>query len=703
MPTPSHSDDPSSDRSDVSATEKETSGTSSDHGAENPLSPVAASAESEDAPREGDDSASRSTPVDAADSGGAANSDDAADSGDAAGGAQPADAPEPASADASPQDSPEAPDPSDHGAPAETEDDGPATLGELKEPQRLHPLTLLQRVLASLPAIALLLVPVVMNPSSENVFYLFTTVVYGVIALPSILLQYYRFSYRLTEKQIIIQSGVFNRKNRSIPIERVQNVQIEQNLLARLATIAKVKIETAGSTGTEGVLEYVSLNEAHRIRQVIRSFQRDGIGESAEATTSEELKREAQAFQPDVEGDGGRPVKDRPDAAERSREPSDAKATQSPTETSELFRMSLARVLLSGMFRFSLVYIAVVFSVFQFVEPDTLLNYVMASRSQVQSFFDTIYDSPFLAALVTIVFASFFGWLTGILINLTRYYNFHLWLDGDKLRKRHGLFTVTEGTIPLEKVQALIIRTNPLMEAFGWYALEAQTVGLDVNEQGHRVVVPFARLRDVLDIGRNVRSFSLPETFESVSPLTIRRSFVRYLVALSVAVAPAAYFYPADWWHPMEVALPWWSYTLTPLLLGWAYLQYRFHGYRVRGDGLYVRRGVIGRYIWILPTEKQHVYYSTASVFQRRLGLKTVFVDTAGAAGFAYPEIVDVPENAADHTMHRLYEQFETLYQDRIRAATGSADTRLTAEERPQLPSQTPSEETSRQASTEKG
>ena len=610
-------------------------------------------------------------------------------------------------------------------------DNGPATLGELKEPQRLHPLTLLQRVLASLPAVALLLVPVVMNPSSQNVFYLFTTVVYGVIALPSILLQYYRFSYRLTEKQIVIQSGVFNRKNRSIPIERVQNVQIEQNLLARAATIAKVKIETAGSTGTEGVLEYVSLSEAHRIRQVIRSFQRDRMGrttgalaeessvedavEGSLADTQEQVAEGPQPPQTNVEGDGGRPAPEEqgpeaegPEAEglegvgpEAARPPSQQsaykrstyeKASRSPTETSELFRMSLARVLLSGMFRFSLVYIAVVFSVFQFVEPDTLLNYVMASRSQVQAFFDTIYDSPFLAALVTIVFASFFGWLTGILINLTRYYNFHLWLDGDKLRKRHGLFTVTEGTIPIEKVQALIIRTNPFMEAFGWYALEAQTVGLDVNEQGHRVVVPFARLCDVLDIGRNVRSFDLPEAFKSVSPLTIRRSFVRYIVALSVAVAPAAYFYPADWWHPMEVALPWWSYTLTPLLLGWAYLRYRFHGYRVQDDGLYVRRGVIGRYIWVLPTEKQHVYYSTASVFQRRLGLKTVFVDTAGAAGFAYPEIVDVPENAADGTMNRLYEQFETLYQNRIRTTTGSANTRLTADERPQLPSQAPSQ-----------
>jgi len=357
-------------------------------------------------------------------------------------------------------------------------------------------------------------------------------------------------------------------------------------------------------------------------------------------------------------------------------------------ETNELFQMPLERVLLSGMFRFSLVYIAVVFSVFQFVEPDTLLNYVMASRSQVQSVFDTIYDSPALAVGVTIIFASFFGWLTGILINLTRYYNFHLWLEGDKLRKRHGLFTVREGTIPLEKVQALILRTNPLMEAFGWYALEAQTVGIDVDEQGHRVVVPFAQIKDVLDIGRRIRAFSLPDTFTSVSPLTIRRSFARYTVGLSVLVAPAVYFYPETWWHPLDVAAPYWAFALTPLLLVWAYLQYLRHGYDIGEEALYIRRGVIGRYIWVLPTEKQHVYYTTASVFQRRLGLKSFFVDTAGAGGFAYPDVVDVPADVADNALDHLYGRFETLYENRIRAATGSADTRLSAEERPQLPNE---------------
>ncbi len=557
--------------------------------------------------------------------------------------------------------------------------DRPATLGELHEPQRLHSLTLLQRLLASLPILVFLLIPVVSNPSSQNVFYLFMTVAYGAMTLPAILLQYYRFSYRLTEKQIVIQSGVFNRKNRSIPIERVQNVQIEQNLIARLASIAKVKIETAGSSTTEGVLEYVGLQEAHRIRQAVRSFQRT----SAERRRSDEPRTPAAEAGAVGVGSG-----DADSPSEEPAEASDPADTRPSTaeHAQRLFHMPLQRVLLSGMFRFSLVYIAVIFSVFQFFEPDTLLNYVLASRSQMQTFVDAAYASPAIAAAVTVTFAVFFGWLTGIAINLSRYYGFRLWLDGDKLRKRHGLFTVTEGTIPLEKVQALILRTSPLMQVFGWYALEVQTVGLNVDEQGHRVVVPFAQLSTVLDIGNEVHAFDLPASMSPVSILTVRRRFVRYTLVLAAAIAPAVYFYPADWWHPLGVTLPWWGFGLTPLLALWAYLQYRNHGYDVRGDSLFVRRGVIARYTWILPTKKHHVFYTTASLFQRRLNLKTLFVDTAGAAAFAYPEVIDLPAGEADAVIHQLHDRFRQLYRERIQRATGSADTRLSADERPQLP-----------------
>ena len=533
--------------------------------------------------------------------------------------------------------------PSSGSAPSEA--DASTPLGAVREPQRLHPLTLLLRVGASLPALAVILLPTLQNPSSENVVSVVLSILYGLVALPAIVLQYLRFSYRITPQQIVIQKGVLRRQNRSIPIERIQNIQIQQNLVARLIGLAKVTIETAGSSATEGSLEYVGLSDAHEIRQAVRSFQHRSTDDAEDVAPP-------------------------PEAAD--------------SET--LFAMPLPRVLLSGAFRFSLFYIALVFSALQLVDPEAIVQRFLRSQGRIDQITETMAAYPVLTVLATIVVAGILGWISGVLIHLARYYGFQLWLDDDKLRKRHGLFTVTEGTVPLKKVQALILRTNPFMRAFGWYELEVQTVGMNVDEQGHRVIAPFAQYDDILALAQRVRSFELPEAFGSVSRLTIRRRFFRYTLALSALLLPGAYFWPAGWWHPGGAALPWWGFLLVPLILGWALLQYHNHGYAVRDDGLYIRRGVLSHYLWILPTEKFHAFHATASLFQRRLNLKTLFVDTAGAAAFAYPEVIDLPAAEADAQLDRLYGRFQALYRTRIEALTGAPDTRLDKEERPHLP-----------------
>jgi putative membrane protein len=519
----------------------------------------------------------------------------------------------------------------------------------VREPQRLHPFTLLVRLLTSLPALALILLPTLTNDDAQVWLPLFFGAVYGLVALPAIVLQYLRFSYRITPQQIVIQSGVFNRQNRSIPIERVQNVEIERQLLARLLGLAKVRVETAGSASTEASIEYVSRQQAAKIRAAVRAFQR--------AADPDQAPRRLSAARS-------------PEAGAKTDAKADAEGNASP-ET--LFSMSLRHVLLAGAFRFSLFYLALIFSVLQFVDPETLTNWLLLSQDRIDTVVDAMYQSPVLTALGTVVVAALLGWLSGILITLNRYYGFTLWMEGGKLRKRHGLFTVTEGTIPLAKVQVLIVQTTPLMRLFGWYTLEVQTMGLNTDQQGQRVVAPFAQWETVMQLASRVRPMQVPDTFESVSPLTIRRYFLRRLGVLLAVMAPAVYFWPRDWWAPYDVALPWWSLLAIPALGIAAYLHYYYHRFAIHHDGLYVRRGVLRHYLWMIPINRYQVVYAADSLLQRRLGLKTLFVDTAGASAFAYPEVIDVEADTADTAVDTLYDQFHTLYRAMV------ADTQRTA------------------------
>ncbi|PSQ51387.1 hypothetical protein BRD12_03590, partial [Halobacteriales archaeon SW_12_67_38] len=73
---------------------------------------------------------------------------------------------------------------------------------------------------------------------------------------------YRRFEYDLTADTLDIGSGVLSRREREIPLRRIQNVDISRGMLQRALSIAVVDVETAGGGQTEASLRYVSYDEA---------------------------------------------------------------------------------------------------------------------------------------------------------------------------------------------------------------------------------------------------------------------------------------------------------------------------------------------------------------------------------------------------------------------------------------------------------
>ena len=498
------------------------------------------------------------------------------------------------------------------------------------EVQMLHPMTLIQRFLIAVPAFIVLLFPFLRSPQSSDYFSIGTVVIYGLLALPLIFLRYYRFRYRITRTEIIIQSGIINRQHRSIPIERIQNIEIEQSVLPRIFGTAKVKIETAGSAKTEGVLEYVSVERAHQIRKIVRSYQEENIAPQQEASALDS------------------PVATAPASLNQ--------AGYSSAPENELgapmFAMTLNRVLLTGMLRFSLFYIAIAFSVIQQFNPDPDEIELWLTKGWLHPLAELYQNSPWLFTIAGVIFAVTLSWITGILVSLNRNYNFKIWLKDQKLHKHHGLLTLSQGTIPLKRIQALIFRANMLMRKLNWVALEVQTMGLESTQRGHQMAVPLGKFEEAVEIAKPILPVSLPETFTSVSPLTIRRAIIRLTMLTTFLLVPLGYFWqPAFWGLLVILVIPW-----------YAVLRFRNHGYALSDDMLYVRRGVFQHYIWAIPVSKFQVLYTTASLFQRRLGLSTVYVDTAGAGGFASPEIIDIDTTVAQELIDMCYRKFQESF-----------------------------------------
>ncbi len=500
-------------------------------------------------------------------------------------------------------------------------------------PKRLHPLTLVQRLIVSLPGLFFILWPLFRETDSTAWINLIIAGLYALFVLPWIVVYYMRFRYWVTPTEMIIHSGVMTRRERNIPIDRIQNIEIEQAPLQRLLRTAKVAVYTAGSSNAEGILEYVSIDEARDIRASVRQLQT-------------EIKRE-EGWTASVGAHQSMAEKRMSVPAER-----EELATE-PHSAVPLFQMSTQRAFLSGAFHFSLLYIAGIFSLIQYIEPDPTIFFSGLLRGPMEPWKATIDASPLTAIAFGIFAAVFLGWATGVLLTVNKNYRFSITLQDKKLHRRNGLLTLAEGTIPLKRIQSLIIRTNPVMRFFGYYRLEVQTMGIDLKESGFQLAAPCARQDEIEPFLAAIGGLPFPTDWNPVSPITMRRFSLRYSGLVVLALAGIYYFFPEIF------PVAWLGLLVIPVILRLSVARYRNMGYALGDKGLSIRRGIFKQHIWLIPIGKSQTFTLGANYFQRRLGLENLYIDTAGASPMVAAELYDIPAETAHSLLESLYSRFQ--------------------------------------------
>lgn len=116
---------------------------------------------------------------------------------------------------------------------------------------------------------------------------LFLTLGVVAIALLWLIVVWIRWqsiSYTLTDQRIKIESGVFGRQSKMIPIDRIQDCTTRQSLVGRMLGYGRVEVDAAGAQGAE-VLVHLPRPGTFRDQVFVQSERRRGAP-SSPATTS---------------------------------------------------------------------------------------------------------------------------------------------------------------------------------------------------------------------------------------------------------------------------------------------------------------------------------------------------------------------------------------------------------------------------------
>ena len=488
---------------------------------------------------------------------------------------------------------------------------------------RLHPLSLVLRVISFLPQFLFgtIAATISVDNNIARIFIGFGLLagvaIFGLIAW----LRWRKFTYEIGANEVHIKSGIIGRNNRSIPYERIQDVNIEQKLLARIFGLATLKLETGSAgNGDDGELNAVKLARAEELRDMIRARKR-GVAIS-DNPISEAGVDNAAPFSADADADT---LQDDP-----------------------IFTMEPKRLLILGLFSFSLAIFAFLLAVFQqldFLIPDNWFN--------LSDFIDQLEDDPdgsaanvrstidgagtglrsiplglqILAGLAGLVSIIIIGLATGIISVFVREYGFRLDRTENGFRRRRGLFTLTDVAMPLHRVQTALLVTGPIRRRFGWYALKFQSLASDGQNESDHVVAPLARMEEAVAIaaepGIDIDMPTAQMTGVSIAMWLVPLAFFAIIIAFS---ASNAVFWSGIWWFAAI------SLLLVPFALH-LWLRWRHHHYKLTEHFLYIRSGYWSQKLTALPLRKIQTVDLTENFIQRPLGQADLVFGIAGGSG----------------------------------------------------------------------
>jgi putative membrane protein len=466
----------------------------------------------------------------------------------------------------------------------------------MSEPHRLHPAAIVVMALkvgrellfpAILPAVVWLIRAGRSVLSVEGmVFVASGTLLFLVIIAAAGLLAWRRFTYRVDAGELRVEQGIVTHRRRSVPLERIQTVDVSQGLVQLVLGIVSVRVETAsGGQDSEVFLPGISQRDAALLQRALVV------------------------------------------APLRAASALDETAAQTPHTSRSL---SFADLLLAGSTAGRVgVALSIVVSTLAFA--DDLVPWERVTEVSSQA-------SGTIAVALLIGGVLVFTWLLGVIGTVLAHARFTLTRDDEHLVIERGLLERRRATIPLSRIQAVRVVEGVLRQPLGLVELRVESAGYGRQAGESTVLFPLLRWREVAPFLQQMT----PELAETVpvAPLP-HRSRRRYAMRLPVitalfallpailivTVARAANFdlFP----RALAVVL------LFPMLAALGLWQYRDTRWGLTRDLLTIRTRQMGRVTLIVPRRRIQSIDVQQSPFQRRADLATLNVRIASGSGGA--------------------------------------------------------------------
>ena len=405
-------------------------------------------------------------------------------------------------------------------------------------------------------------------------------------------------TFRVTHEAVEVRSGILFRSHRSARLDRIQGINVNRPLFARLFGTAKLEVSVAGQSANVQ-LSYLGSQLADGLRADILRL--------ASGARAEKAAKAADAA-------GVLPVADGA-AAETAATPGAARPPVSavighrvdeflapeldpslaPPES--VVHLPLGRVIASTFLGGAVAWILVLIAVIV----------VAITTGQVWLLFTFV---PAAIGLVSYVWN-----------RITKSLRYSIAGTPDGVRIGHGLLSTGNQTIPPGRIHAIEVRQWILWRPFGWWSIHINVAGQSVsasNDAAQRtLVLPVGTLADV----HRVLALLLPDAASDVEPFVVAGLTGR----------------DGDG-----------DYSRTPRRAAWLHpFSWRRIGWAAAGGVALLRRGWLQRSLTLVPLARMQSVAATVGPIQRMMRLASVRIHTVSGPVTATLPVADRADAAA--------------------------------------------------------
>ncbi|HUR11242.1 MAG TPA: PH domain-containing protein [Flavitalea sp.] len=403
--------------------------------------------------------------------------------------------------------------------------------------------------------------------------FLFLLIAVSLFVLVRSILGYYFFRFFISGTDLIINKGMIRKKTITIPLEKIQSVNSEQTLLHQIFQIVRLRIDTAGSDKTEATIDAIEIKKA----AAFRSY----------------LLKESEVGQHGTSGE----------------------------TPSYLIRLSVTDLLRLGISsnHFQTFFIVLAFAISFVQNLEEIFGQKVISYLQENSAYLSLQATLLLAIavlLVSIFVSVFRTWF--------RFFDFQLTEDSHGFRLRSGLLNTKQQLVPPRKIQFFSWKANWLRRQINLYTLDFHQASKDAVSRKQRITVPITSPA-MIDTLLNSYHKDIRQSADSMHSIHAAYAWRRTLLpGVPVVVLLGLILIPLLSWSVIWLLL----FLPVQYISAWFYRKH-FRIY-IAENALEIVSGVWGRKIKLMRWEKLQLCELRQSIFQRRKGLATVLLRTAG-------------------------------------------------------------------------